>query len=341
MKTLLVILFLWLSPFATAGRYTLAEYAADCEKHLGTIPDIRCSEGEEIPVFNSDLGTPITSTNHSGYHTQCDNPSLLRSPFETWISGINPCVPHARIGRLKPQAGFPTEWVFFCRRYFNRSRYSNMYDDINLIGHNPATGATCFFVDHPNRTAPNGDSDSGRHGERIPAIRSAKGMEYWKGPRQIETQPVVTGGTPLCTDCHDADPWVHSPHVDQVLVNGEPVVPSNPHGKYWLVGVGSGMSPNWKTKHLVSPQANACTACHRIGNKRGCDTMTNLAAGLDSIPHMTKAFALSPFMPAESGRAEVRVGHKLGKEDLAAVNFINACCQRPGAAECRWEELPR
>ncbi len=337
-----LVLFIWSGlALASVQPYGMLNYASDCEKELGKIPHIRCADGEEIPVFNSDKGVSITDKNHWGYHTQCDNPSLLRTPFETWISGINPCVPYARIGRLGAQPGFDTNWVFFCRRYFNRSRHSDIYDDINLIGHSPKTGATCFFVGRPNRIAPTSRVDKGHSGMWVPDVTSAKGLKFWKSPREIETQPILTGGTPLCTQCHDADPFVHSPHVDQVKLGGEPIVPSNPNGKYWIVGAGAGMSHQWKPKHLVSPQAAACTACHRIGNNRGCREMTNLAAGLKSLPHTTEAFRRFPFMPAQGPAVEVHRGSRLGAEELEAVQFIKSCCDRPTRRECLWEDPPR
>jgi hypothetical protein len=151
-----------------------------------------------------------------------------------------------------------------------------------MIGHNPETGATCFFVSKINRTAPTEDKDLGHSFGFVPSVNSQEGQTLWKSPREMTEVSAFRGGSQPCVDCHDNDPFIHTPFFHQVKKNGETLLPSNPNGKYFVVGSKYHQTAAWEVKVLVSPEAGTCTSCHRIGSRRTCSDLAMLAAGLDA-----------------------------------------------------------
>jgi hypothetical protein len=98
------------------------------------------------------------------------------------------CAPYSRTGRIKPQDGFKTEWVFVCQKDFDRPAGSTRYDDVNLIIDNRSTRATCFFNSKVNEEPPT--SEAG------------------------------------CVSGHAAQPWLRTPYLQQVKWGDVPVVPA-------------------------------------------------------------------------------------------------------------------
>lgn len=341
MKTL-VLFLLSISPaLAQPDEYTLHHYAAECERELGAIPAFRCGDGEPVPVFDSDRGIEVTDATHAGRDTKCDRPSLLRRDWLNRVSGFNPCVPYTRLGRSAAQTGFPTEWIWSCRRYFVRGRQDPKFDDINMIGHNPTTGATCFFVSRINRTSPTPAGDPGLDGTSVPSASTAEGLRFWKSPKEMDGVPAILGGSERCVECHDNDAFVHTPFIRQVKRDGKPLVPSHPDGPYFVVGTRYFSSPGWRLRHLVSPEARACTSCHRIGDRRSCDDFALMAVGLQGHGSLTRAFSDAAWMPAYHDDWGPEPGRKPAKRFLDAATFINECCKRPTDPKCKWESVPR
>ncbi len=349
-----------------SGDYGVAEYAADCERELGRIPPFGCFQGQIVPILNSDrpvhdeAGTrplEITDENYEGNGQHCDSPSLLQQ--DSWVirevARLAPCVPHTRLGTSPAQAGFPTKWVWTCRRYFPRPADDWHFDDINMIGHNPETGATCFFVSNINRFMPSGGEDLGNNGAYVPSPSGPYGARFWKTPDQLTNRASWQGGSQKCTDCHDNDPFVHTPFIQQVTRNGVPVVPSFPNGPYYLVGdrrffgdpqwLTTGNPRGWQVRRLASPEAATCTGCHNIGDRRSCSDWAQWSIGIEHHSRQTNFSKTFNWMPASARgnwtHALTDTAHAAASEDrIAAVRFINHCCAHPDDARCVWEAPP-
>ena len=331
------------------------EYARQCEQELGPIPVFNCMWGESVPVYDSDTKQEITDQNHQGYGTRCDHPSLLRTDGVNRFGHYNPCVPYTRVGRSPPGQGFETQWVWSCRRYFVRPKDDVHFDDINMIGHNPKTGATCFFVSKINRKPPVSALRSavtgavgmtpkrvehGLDGTKVPSMFSPEAAAFWKSPKAMDSIPAWRGGSQRCVECHDANPFMHTPFFQQVTTGTgdatEPLLPGDPDGRYYVVGF---TGPEWKLKHLVSPEAQACTRCHRIGDRRTCGDLSAMAVGTRGHNRLTKTFFKRPWMPQHDDFWSFEDAHA-DEKFVKAVQFINRCCKSPKLPECKWEPVP-
>lgn len=331
--------------------YDLHAYAEECKKELGEIPTPSCLEGQIIPVFNSDANVEITDKNFEEHGTKCDKPSLLRTNLTNLLTGFSPCVPYTRMGRPAAQEGFNTHWVWTCRRYFVRHKDDVMFDDINMIGHNKDTGATCFFVSHINRKKPKRGNDEGHDGTKVPAITSKEGLDFWKSPEQMSNVPAWRGGSQHCTDCHDNDPFIYSPFIQQVKSeNGKSILPRNPYGKYYVVGSKYFNDGSWDVKRLVSKEASSCLLCHFIGSKRTCGDFAKMSVGLKEHRNLTETYQKFHWMPvtddhpydwALTDAQKVAPVEETNPEFIKAVKFINNCCKHPKDEKCKWEQPPR
>lgn len=211
---------------------TLAGYAQACGQELGQVPAVDCSEATAVPLTNG--GAPIDDPSP----TYCDFPSPT-----------NFCTT-ARVGRIRGErwdgtADPDVDWAFICRTLESDPL-------IALIGHNRRTGGTCFF-----------ESTPGLEGSALPAPLS----DYEQGDARDDVWLDPAGVAEVnCPRCHDADPWVHSPFIDQVrdpYDPSSPLVPSgaDPDRPYYAIA-----SPfeDWQPTHLDLP-GNECLQCHRVG----------------------------------------------------------------------------
>lgn len=360
---------------AQTGEYGLIEYVNDCERELGTIPTFGCFQGEAIPVVNSDLPQSgphgahpleITDQNYTGNGQMCDSPSQLQEDnfIIREVARLAPCVPYTRLGTSPAQPGFATKWVWSCRRYFPRPENDWHFDDINMIGHNPETGATCYFVTNINRFLPAHGEDQGNNGQYVPSPAVARAdtpagryaRRLWKTPDMMTNRKSWQGGSMQCTFCHDNDPFIHTPFVQQMLKpDGSPVVPSYPNGPYWMVGdprfygdpqwMTSGGPRGWQVRRLVSPEASACTMCHSLGDQRTCNDLARWSTGVEHHSRTTQFARQFHWMPPSGGRTWQ---HALGEAPHApitqdqreAVDFINHCCKHPNDPRCIWRAPP-
>lgn len=240
----------------------LAEYVKECTTTLGPIPNFSCDEGVEVPVMEtSPLGTRKLEYNDfvSNPNQKCNTPAWLG-----YSDYGNQCSPYSRIGRLSGENG--SEFIFFCRKYFPRPATSELYDDINMIGHNPTTGSTCFFNSKVNYRGP----EHGNLGKNIPALSSENALNFWLGIGPLASNRCAES-------CHSNDPFLHTPIVDQLNRQGQYVgncivggnasdcfVPSYPTGKYEITH-----NPvfNWHRFILDDSTYPACTGCHRLATK--------------------------------------------------------------------------
>jgi hypothetical protein len=134
------------------------------------------------------------------------------------------------------------------------------FDSFEIIMHNVKSGSTCFFISKNFGGRPQGEN-----GNRVPPpseLKPPKGefsaAEIWATPQQTADHG--------CIYCHDSDPWMRTPWVDQT---GQ--VPSNPWG-FYAVDVG-GPFAKWPKPKSVATRGNTCVGCHRIGSLNTCRTM--------------------------------------------------------------------
>ncbi|MGY9046157.1 hypothetical protein P775_09085 [Puniceibacterium antarcticum] len=218
---------------APAGAQTSSEvYGAACTEEIGAIPVFDCAAGVAVPVTVDG----IVVTDHAP--ERCDHPALLSNGAQS----DGQCVPHSRILNLSTQTA---QVSVMCRQKVYRDASSTAYDEIDVIAHNPATGATCWF----QAKADAGAAISGVH---VPSPTAATDDQFWETPERVASDG--------CGTCHDNDPFMYSPFVGQVWSN----VPVNPFGPYAHVEPGMGFAA-WPTT-VMDMRDNTCTGCHRIGS---------------------------------------------------------------------------
>lgn len=218
--------------------------------------------GEYIPVT---IGGKTPKSFHSDMRS--DKPMMLPTRVEGFEGGDGQSNPFSVVGRM-PGSNPEVQWVFLVRKYnLKKETDKDFIDagDVAIIGHHPRTGASTYFQFYnPNNpksaqvvVSPFRKKDG--DGKR--------GMCFWS--------PLVTNAKVFqCQRCHNADPFIHTPWIDQVRVSKpasgkptpEPMVPSNPLGGFRFIGDEEGelfaFWDNW-LEHLDAPK-NECTACHRV-----------------------------------------------------------------------------
>jgi len=124
-----------------------------------------------------------------------------------------------------------------------------------MIGHNTETGATCFF-ESPDAIGGDGHIEYLRFGDdgyldgELP------------GPDEPEFDDAFIPPVGECSSCHQSDPFIHTPWIDQARLPDDPSQPvlpevAGPESPYWVVG---GADWNRRTVHI---EGNGCVACHR------------------------------------------------------------------------------
>ena len=225
---------------------TAREYVAMCEPELGVPPDLDCSLGVELPITVD--GVPVDTM--QAPHT-CDAYSLQDGE----------CVPGSTLNRLTGRDRDGSErpevvWVQFCRNegalVADSEDVAWTYTGAQMIGYNTDTGATCFFeLNYPAQAAYLSIDEDYRITSTLPSHDDpAFDDAYLPAPSQ-------------CVQCHQNDPFVHSPWTDTARL------PSNPNeavlpvlaadAPYYVVG---GSDWDMRTIHI---EGNACLDCHRIG----------------------------------------------------------------------------
>jgi len=240
------------APAVTAEPGTPRHHAQTCAQYLGPIPAMSCADAQRMPITVD--GVEVFET-----PADCDRPSALTGTCETGqrISARYEGTHHD--GSPRPEVVF----VNFCRD-----------GGMGVIGHNTETGATCFF--HINMAFPN---DAQYPGSQDPGYD-----DYWQTAQQVAADN--------CQGCHQADPWLHSPWIDQLRDPSDPSLPLVPlsASKDSPDGVmGEGFS---QPQHEDAPE-NSCTNCHRAQ----CDT--NFAVPLGELV-MPGPFDDSNYVPEVS-----------------------------------------
>ena len=207
---------------------TALDYAVECEKDLGKFPNFRCEDAIEVPVTQN--GVPVTFSDPENPVIDCDFPAAFQGQ----------CEPGGRLGRregINPDgtANPNIIWMYICRA-----------EGMAVIGYNTLTGATGYFLIPAGVTMEDIQPSTDE---------PAEFNKVWMPPLDVATAV-------KCQDCHMADPFLHSPFVDQVRDPADttkPLVPiiAGPNTPYYIVGE---EFPQPYTKDFPG---NACTSCHR------------------------------------------------------------------------------
>lgn len=246
-----VTALLWRETHAQETRngddYDIHDYGRECAELIAEIPPFNCLDGEIIPITVNGK-TPETYTRHM----RCDKPAYLPYPEKT----DGQCTPWTRVRTLRDD---DIQLLVYCRRMYIRPKDDPHFDSIEAIMHNVKTGSTCFFISKNFGGDPKGDD--GRRipppTEKTPPEGMVAAKDLWATPQQIFDHS--------CISCHDSDPWMHTPWIDQVQQ-----VPHNPWG-FHSVDVG-GPFVNWPKPKSISTRGNFCSSCHRIGSLNTCQT---------------------------------------------------------------------
>jgi hypothetical protein len=246
------------------------KYGKECAEKLGSLPPFSCLDGKILPI----------TVNGQEVHEavdKCDKPIYL---------GVGPggrCKPNARLGRL--DTGNPdVDTVFICRRYQNvTDPLQPGFSDVAVVQHNRVTGDTCFFQALGNENL---------YGRRVPPPNEVRvpddvraehpqasdSVNFWKSPQ------LMGGGGLKCVRCHDSDPFIHTPYVDQVFLDDArktKMVPEDAFGPYNIIATKYGMN-TWPESFSVKTTATGngnCTSCHRIGSQSTCGEFAGDSVG--------------------------------------------------------------
>jgi hypothetical protein len=216
---------------------TASYYASQVEEELGPIPTFNCQDGVLIPITVNGV-----EVSEDVPEETCDHPDLKGT-----------CAVGSRIGRIQgtwPDGRARPEvvWVFFCRRDDNFAQ---------MLGHNTATGATCF-LELNNGYMPLKD---GLPDGNVPVPSDQNYNDAWKAPADVASQG--------CNECHRSDPYNHTRWVIGARLPSDPSQPvlpqvAAPDSLYRVIG---DAFQEWDFDHIVAP-GNGCTTCHRISDFR-------------------------------------------------------------------------
>ena len=205
---------------------TAWEHAQACAAELGPVPAFDFSSALEIPVTQG--GVPV----ESGEVFDCDLPAAFQSPCERGL-----------LGRIQGTRADGTEdpdvvWIYIVRS-----------GGFAAIGYHGVSGATCFLEidDLPADPVLAAPADVGAEAYNA----------QWASPHDMFE-------VSRCQDCHMADPFLHSPYLDQLQRSDDPTQPmipvvagaSNPRPPYWIISAAEG-------PHTTELSGNSCTECHR------------------------------------------------------------------------------
>ncbi len=340
------------------GTLDQASYAKQCAARLGSLRPFNCLDGQIAPITLDGVPIPpnLTASQAAAYpfgttpatQFQCDRPALLG------MSDQGQCIPYSRYGRLpsfRPDGSEQKEvdTVFACRHYKARlgpqgfqgvtidGSVVPLYEDIAIIQHNRVTGETCWF----QRLTPDTD------GRRVPppseTALPAGSPAYALSAANFWLSPLATFNVG-CHKCHDSDPWIHSPYIDQVrLPDGSPLVPSgmkltaSPR-KYSMLG--ARIFNSWEKAQGIGvvpvSGSKSCTSCHTIGNFMSCTDWTKQSVGASLAKNVSPkgaAWPLSHWMPPSDPVLQTLDQWNASGYKAAADQQI-ACCANPAATGC-------
>ncbi len=335
---------------ATTRLHGVQAYAAACEDDLGELSlfdkgALDCVGGagaQIVPITVSNPSSPdtiVTSLDGTtaafpltgarlAAASRCDRPAWLGYSGDQ--SSVSQCSPFSRVMATVNSKG--TRIVVACRRYALRAKDDTAFDDINMIAHNPTTGKTCFF---------NSRLENPQDASHIPSPRSAEGDRFWMDVRDVASVQ--------CTNCHDADPWIHSPWIDQLKgAGGHALVPKigddsaySIATKYSVFARESLTVPTpggdvaWEQpSQLVD--AGKCGGCHRIGSQASVVEWVARSVGDGSQASWFNRWVSDAYRTTAKLRwmSPNAAGNPTdAADDAAAVRAILACGQRGATCE--------
>jgi len=312
-------------------------YGKLCASILGEIPAFDCRSGNEIILTQN--GRPIPAATMTR-NQRCDNPAYLG------LGDDGQCVPGSRLGRLKT-TNPNVEVVFICRRYMMFDRAASgaeilrpasapVHEDVAIIAHDRVTGAPCWhqalppgseIVPIPSWRVPPPheaelpDAVAAVNATKPPGERALAARDFWLKPSDTRNFQ--------CASCHDSDPWLYSPHLENV----RELLPTSARGqKYWMVSRLQN-PPHWRAPLAIaprSPDAQNCVSCHRIGDEETCATLAPDSVG--RLSHMAEArtawstlFPETPWMPNRGGNSTLA---KWQSEHKKHADALLSCCQQ-------------
>jgi hypothetical protein len=313
-------------PSGEARIHSVQEYGERCVAELGEIPffestgegtysTYNCLESTQIPMTVTDADGRVEYPD--GEVGKCDKPQYIYSL----------CEQGPRVASRVNEQG--TRWVLLCRKSIG-GLSSDQYNDIAMIGNNPATGKTCYFQNALYQK---------KDGGNIPHPADVeKSTNLWSG---------IHGGIGSgieCAKCHDADAYIHTPWIDGAKdEQGRPIVPKMGYDEDYAIGANDRpysivnlAGQGWTMpQQLVSTEANACLQCHRMGNGRWLEWSTRLDGTDSSFRNITTdeylQFRNLHWMPPElTGLTEANWATS---EYGVALDFIKSCRSNPGGCE--------
>lgn len=292
-----------------AGAQSPSEiYAAACQKAIGDIPKFSCGDGIIVPVTVN--GQPVTVNAPPVPATKgmtCDRPSLLSDGGPS----DGQCIPNSRLLSLSTKS---MQVAVLCRQKRIRPAASLTFDEIDVVAHNPTSGATCWF-------RASNDHGTPVVGTSVPSPTAAPTSSFWNDPKKT----AATG----CGNCHDSGPFTYSPFVGQVWSR----MPVDPFGPYFHVDPDGFGFDKWPTKAFF-PRDNTCVGCHRIGVKETCSNLTRWMTGR-AVPEgandWAKRYPGSHGMPPNP---EMSL-QSWNEIHAASVDQILSCCRKPEQQACR------
>ncbi len=332
--------------------YTIHDYAREVRAELGPLPvdHFNVLDGEILPI-TADGAVPASYS----INTKADRPPLL--PLGLYDQ-FGQSVPYSRIGRfdgVDPNTGNPdldVMWAFIARRYRIRSDPNDpLFEDVAIIGYNARTGATAFFqmlkdnyaaIDATCVPSPMAKSENLPPG--CPTVE-----EFW-------LPPSVTASI-KCNECHSADPFIHTPYVDQVTFTDNlglesVIVPSVPgrNMPYWFVGTEA--FTNWpqpKQFRAVGLDQNGqevdnrCIKCHRIGYGDKGNYLVRWAAGEVppapwKISDSYSKYPNSHWMPPEASH-RITI-NKWNTRYKSSIEKLKECFVNPTQTDCNLQPTP-
>lgn len=300
---------LWLLALASpaAAQSDFEAYAASCAAQVAPIPAINCGEGTLVPIT-------VGGQTPASYSADmlCDHPGIL--PNGAGSDGQ--CVPGSRILDLSTNTA---QITVMCRQKNIRTPVDALvFNEIDIIAHNPSTGATCWF----QAEAPAGQPFDGT---AVPSPNDPGAASFWH-----PVQKVVDAD---CGGCHDNDPIMYSPFVGQVW--GQ--IATNPLGQYFHIEPQMGFG-KWPTTSL-NPRDNTCLGCHRIGIQETCGGLLEQATGAAPVPGAdihASAFPGNTYMPPLHGLSAT--GWATIHQSSVAV--LRSCCEDKSQPMCNPQQIP-